>query len=862
MESQFNMPEKSTRESHLYELIVSVTLLLVFILVIITGVMSFIRLDHIINTINKGNRPDRKLLLVKEISGNLSEAESSVKSYSLTKSDNYLSRFYELTNITGNRFDELKKLVTPGDTMAVFIDTLSGLVEQKFAILDKLLEIQDEFRVQQAMDRVMQSINEQEKDTVRPVKIDTLIVPVMPKKDTIPSQPPKKENFFTRLFKKKERKPEVETDTVPLLDTILTPAFPESPPAPDLEKISSQVGKVRMEALVREKALRQEEWNLFMQDNQVMERIKKQVASMEALEAARLAFSSKNAEKKAAEVKFIIFTFGLASALLLILASLVIYRYVRKNYQYRQVMQDARERAEELSRAKERFLANMSHEIRTPMNIISGFTSQLIGSRLNPDQREQLGMMKKSTDHLLQILNDLLDLSRLQAGKMELAEISFSPSEIIRDMHQWLEPAAHEKNIEFASYATEGLPNYVLGDPLRVRQILFNLVGNAIKFTDTGKVTLKASPGGKADNKTIINFEVKDTGIGIAEADKARVFEEFEQGSGKIRRESTGAGLGLSITRRLVNLLGGEITVDSRPGKGSTFTVSIPFAETLTPPEPLPIDIPPAGDALKGLRVLVVDDEEYNLRLMTTILQKYGCTVTIARDGEESLALVDDRDFSLVLMDIRMPGISGTAAAREIKDRSAVRGSFLPVIAVSAAMTSNDLDIFFKSGMDGFIPKPFEETQLVRTILSVISRQGQPLAHQSNPVPGGKKTSQPFPQGDLPVYDLTPLKQASGGDMKFFREMVDLFLRNTSEGLTSLSAYIDNEEWLKAADMAHKISSPCRHLKADRLYGLLKEIEEGLGKGKKLIAVEDILSRARKEFEMIRNSIMTGNELK
>jgi signal transduction histidine kinase/DNA-binding NarL/FixJ family response regulator len=859
---EYVMPEKSARESHSYEIIVSVTLLLVFVLVIFTGVMSFIRLNHIIDTINRGSRPDRKLLLVKEINSNLSEAESSVKSYSLTRSEDYLSRFYELTDITGNRFDDLKKLVSRGDTMEVFIDTLAVLVEQKFTILDRLLAIQDEFMVQQAMDRVMQSIREQENDTVRTVRIDTLIVPATAKKDTVQVQPVKKENFFTRLFKKKARKPEVETDTIPLLDTILTPAFQESPPAPDMQKISSKVRMVRMEALAREKVLRQEEWDLFVQDNQVMDRIKKQIATMETLEAARLAYSSRNAEKKAGEVKFIIMTFGLAASLLLIMASLVIYQYVRQNYRYRRVLQNARKQAEELTRAKERFLANMSHEIRTPMNIISGFTSQLLGSSLNPDQREQLGMMKKSADHLLQILNDLLDLSRLQAGKMDLSGSSFSPAEIIRDMHQWLEPAALRKNIILTFDADATLPSYVIGDALRVRQILFNLVGNAIKFTDTGEVNLKASTGGKAGDKTLIVFEVRDTGIGIQEADLEKIFDEFEQGSRKVRRESSGAGLGLSITRRLVDLLGGNISVESHPGKGSTFRVSIPFLETLEAPISVPTDASPFDAALSGLRVLVVDDEEYNRRLITTILRKHGCEVTGAGNGEESLTLVDERDFDLVLMDIRMPGISGTDAAREIKERSAVRGIFLPVIAVSAALTSDDIDIFQKSGVDDFIPKPFEEKLLIRTILSVITRQVHPAGNPQEPVPDDKKREQNYSQGDIPIYDLSPLKKSSGGNLKFFREMVELFIKDTDNGLLTLNALLDKKEWGQAADMAHRISSPCRHLKAERLYGSLKELEQILRSPANPLSVADLFSRARKEFDMICKDIMTGNDIK
>lgn len=832
------MPKKTARESHSYEIIVSITLLLVFVLVIVTGVLSYLRLDTIIETVNKGSRPDRKLLLVKEIYNDLSEAENNVKSYSLTHDEDYLSRFYQLTDITGDRFGDLKKLVSPGDTMAVFIGKLDGLVEQKFEILNRLLIIQDEFRVQQAMNHVMQSIRDQEKEIARMNKTDTVIAVAPVSEDTIQS-PVKKDNFFTRLFRKNNRKKEVAADTLPLKDTIITTSFPVSSPAPSLEKISRQVKVVQLEALTREKILRQEEWDLFRQDRLTMERIKELLADMEALEAARLAQSTRNAERKAGEVKFIIITFGLAASLLLLMAALVIYGYVRKNYEYRRVMKNARDQAEELTRAKERFLANMSHEIRTPMNIISGFTGQLLGSRLDPDQREQLGMMKKSTDHLLQILNDLLDLSRLQAGKMELAETGFSPPEIVRDMQRWLEPAAHEKNIILSSYADDALPPYVLGDPVRVRQILFNLVGNAIKFTDTGEVIFRAYPGGNIGDRTLVIFEVTDTGIGISHDDLEKIFEEFEQGSGISRRNSSGAGLGLAITRRLINLLGGKITVESQPGKGSTFRVSIPFRETLSSHDSESRETVPEPASLNGLRVLVVDDEAYNLRLMMTILQKYGCVVTEARNGEESLTLVDQQTFDLVLMDIRMSGMSGTAAAQEIRERSDERGRILPVIAVSAAMTPSDLEVFRRSGMDDFIPKPFEEIQLVKTILSVMTRQSP-----------------------VPIYDLSPLKQTSEGDIVFLREMVELFLKDTAEGLALLSGHLGKKEWEKAADMAHKISSPCRHLKADRLYGLLKEAEQRLRAPGKPLPVADLIRQAQREFELIRADIEARNDIK
>ena len=832
------MSNKKTRESHSYEIIVSFTLLLVFVLVIVTGVLSYLRLNHIINTVNKASRPDRKLLLVKEIFNELSEAENSVKSYALNRNEDDLSEFYRLTKVTGDRFDDLKKLVSTGDTMAVLIDKLDGLVEQKFGILDRLLVIQNEFRVQQAMDHIMQSIRDQEKGTPGVMRKDTVIIPVQVENDSIQSQPVKKENFFNRLFRRKNREKEIAADTIPLLDTIITFVPVVSPP-PSMEKISHQVKVVQREALAREKLLRQEEWDLFQQDRLIMMKIKEQLAEMETLEAARLAFSTRDAERNAREVSFITIAFVLAASLLLLMAALVIYRYVRKNHDYQRIMKNARDQAEELARAKERFLANMSHEIRTPMNIISGFTGQLLESRLDPDQQEQLSMVEKSSDHLLQILNDLLDLSRLQAGKMELTETGFSLPEIVRDMQNWLEPAAHEKNIILTSNADAALPQYILSDPVRIRQILLNLVGNAIKFTDTGEVSLRVYPGGNIGDKTLVVFEVTDTGIGINEADLDKIFDEFEQGSDKRQRKSQGAGLGLAITKKLINMLDGTITVESRPGKGSTFRVTIPFGETQQSPVSLSAEALPLATSLNGLRVLVVDDEEYNLRLIKAILRKYGCLVTEVRNGEESLTQVDQQTFDIVLMDIRLPGMNGTEAAREIRKLSDERGRILPVIAVSAALTHGDPEEFRKSGMDDFILKPFKEDKLVKTILSVMSRQSP-----------------------VPVYDLSPLEQTSNGDMKFFREMVELFLKNTAEGLALLISYLGTEEWENAADMAHKISSPCRHLKAERLYGLLKEAEQRLRSPGQLQPVADLIIQAQKEFDLIRIDIEAKNDMK
>jgi signal transduction histidine kinase/HPt (histidine-containing phosphotransfer) domain-containing protein len=837
-----NTEKKSPGENNTSEILVSASLFLVFLLVIITGVLSYQRLNRIADTVKSGIRPDRKLLLVKEIYNDLSEAENSVKSYSLTRNEDDMVRFYEITQTTGAKVDELKNLMPEGVKRNADFDTLDDLVEKKFDILDKLLDIQDEFRVQQAMQQVMKSIKKQEGPPPVEVSTDTIVY-----KDTIVQKdtsgvlkPIEKENFFSRLFKRKNKKQEEIPAIIPEKepDTTKTVAVPH--PDFSLEDISKQFMGVQQEALSKEKGLRQEEWGLFQQDKLVMERIRKLLSTMEGREAANLLIHTKEAENQAGEVKMIIMAFGLAASLLLFLTALVIFLYVRRNNEYKTVLRRARQDAEELARAKELFLANMSHEIRTPMNIISGFLNQILDDKLDPAQLERFRIVKKSSDHLLHLLNDLLDLSKLQASKLELVETNFSPAEVISDLQRSLEPAASSKNLIFKASADPGLPAVVCGDPMRLRQILLNLAGNAIKFTDKGQVSIRSFPGKTTDEKIVIVFEISDTGIGIKESDLEKIFGEFQQGTGMLGRNSEGAGLGLSITRRLVGLLGGEIHVESKPGEGSVFRVEIPFREETGDIEPAAGTGTAGKNKLKGLRLLVVDDEEYNRRLVRAILEKYRCVVMESGNAEEAISLVREQKIDMVLMDIRMPGMKGPEAAGEIKKIAETKGKSIPVIIVSAAISKGDLQKSGQKSIDDFISKPVEEEVLVKAIVRLLS----------NPLINEKAG-----------YDLTPLKMSSGGNDSFFREMVNLFLRNTDEGLKQLDGLIERKEWDNAADLAHKLSSPCRHLKAIKLYNLLKQIEQNMRSPGQPGSAAELSGLVRHEFEIIRQDIKAKNEL-
>jgi signal transduction histidine kinase/CheY-like chemotaxis protein/HPt (histidine-containing phosphotransfer) domain-containing protein len=841
---------KEPKKHYALEVIVSITLFLVFLLVIATGVLSYIRLDQIIQTVNKTIRPDQKLILVKEIYNDLSEAENSVKSYSLTRNKEDMDRFYTLIEATGDRFEKLKSMCSRSDPMFPYILTLDSVVIRKFMNLDRLLAIQDEFRVQQAMDQVMDRIREEKMPVLPPVSDTVVVSDTAVIGDTV-----KRGSFFSRIFRRKEEREIARTDMVLITTT--------QPPAVTYDEISEQVSMVQEEALTREKMLRQEEWNLLQQDRLLMEQIRKVLAKMESVEKETMSRRTRDTEQKAGEVKQIIVAFGISASVLLLLATLVIFRYVRKNILYQKALRRAKEEAEDLSKTKERFYANMSHEIRTPMNIISGFVNQLLSGKLDNEQRDQLGMVKKSSDHLLGILNDLLDLSKLQAGKLELVQTTFSIREIMEDMRRWFEPVAKEKNIQLSAWVGPGVPQLVTGDPVRLRQILFNLTGNAIKFTEKGQVSIKAFPKEITDDNALVVFEVNDTGIGISPEDLRKIFDEFEQGSGPKRLDSGGTGLGLAITRKLIELHRGSLKVESKVGEGSSFRISIPYLKATGDAAVIARPDTTGSEILNGLCVLIVDDEEYNLKLLQVILKRYGCVLLEARSGEDALRLLDAQQVDLVLMDLHLPGMSGDQTALEMRRATEEKGSAVPVIIISAAITSESVNEFRQMGIVDCVPKPFEEEQLIQSVLRTLSFYPRRQVAISGPEESREEDQESLPdEEDQPVYDLAPLMEASGGDKAFFREMVQLFITNTDHGLEEITDCLAHQEWAKAAEIVHRINSPCRHLKAEKLYRLLKEAEALLNEPDKYWMSADMILQAEQEFERIRKDLEASDELK
>ena len=440
-------------------------------------------------------------------------------------------------------------------------------------------------------------------------------------------------------------------------------------------------------------------------------------------------------DKQKKSINFGKMTTGLSIALIVILSLLTLSLYKNNNLRAKanELLQDknnelqlAKEKAEKASLAKAQFLSTITHELRTPLYAVTGLTHLLLEENPKPDQKEHLNSLKFSGEYLLSLINNILDLNKLEANKVELEKTTFHLKKRINDVLVALKKSADDKKNNLHLEFDESIPEKLVGDPLKLSQILINLIGNALKFTQNGDVFIRVKKIKDASNIVHLHFEVEDNGVGISKKKQKSIFESFSQASLQINRKFGGTGLGLAIVKNLLQLMGSRIQLESQLGKGSKFWFDIKFqvAEQYnesTSPKNAALSIDYAS--LENRKVLVVEDNKINQMITKKILEKNQMVCTVADNGMEAIKLVKENTFDVILMDIHMPGISGIEATQEIRKFN----KQLPIIALTAVTIDENLDDFYRAGFNEIIPKPFKTEEFFEKIYRTLESQKLPI---------------------------------------------------------------------------------------------------------------------------------------
>jgi signal transduction histidine kinase/CheY-like chemotaxis protein len=820
---------------------ITVLVIIIASAVIATGYMAYKSLSGIITTVRQEANPNYQLFLIKDITADLASLENVVRLYVLTGNDEDLAPYRELNEKVAEKLDTL--IGNSSTEYPLLAHDFYKLAVEKLEIWQEVLSLHQTSRdMDPVFTQIYSRLEYTDVDTVitetrergilgglfgKDVRVDTLSDEagenrLDPDRDTTVNREQQK-GFLRGLFGGKR----AQEDSIAEVDGMDTLSSGEKKPGfldgifggktsvktdtvlVEKKLQSNDISKEihHLESLIREKdaQISNLESKLIQRNGEIGDKLNQLIAQREQFEAESRLEKTADADLLARVTYKRMAAFSIAAVLLLLVVIYMLFNYQKKSRAYQRALKNAKLEAEKLAAAKEQFAANISHEMRTPVNAVYSLSEQLYRQSGNSPFKDQLAILARSAGHLRSVINDTLDFSKIQAQKLKFDAVHFSPASVFEEVISIQNIEAREKGIDLVYRSLGYIPQAVVGDPLRLRQILFNLVSNAVKFTEKGQIVIEVKPGNETKDKILLEFRIADTGIGISAHDLEVIFDEFVQAGDERGKKYRGTGLGLSIVKKLVEMQDGNISVESKLHKGTSVSVSIPYMkgdpEKIEPEEQVRPDIPVWFRASK---VLIADDEEFNRLVIKNLLDKWGLSHEEAPDGVEAVVKARKSAFDVILLDMRMPGKSGIEAAREIlKADPDAR-----IVAVTASDRQADREACMQTGMKGFLLKPFSENELFSAIYPLLKYK---KAESAN--------------GKHFTISTDVLNELGNGDPSFLNEMIRLFIHTTEEGLTQLDKAVTRRDWSSVSEVAHKMAAPSRYIHADDLYEKLKELE-------------------------------------
>ncbi len=756
------------------EILITLVAISLGVVVVTIGYFSYKSLTNIVHSVHQAALPDNRLFLIKDIGADLTALEHSARLYVLTDSNDDLDDFYAIEDSISKNLDSLQMLKKEEYFSLALIDSLSKFTRQKGELWNNVINMHlTSGYIFPAFSGLLQNLNN-------------------PLSDSTVSKNQAGENTIKRKIQQLEWKIYQQNKQRNVLESQL------------LEKnvwLGKQISQLTADA---EKA----EATAFL------------AKTADANRLAKLTY------KRIAQFIF-------SAILLLLIALFVLFNYLRKARITRVTLMNAREKAENLALAKAQFAANVSHELRTPVNAIYGLSEQILNKKLDSETAEMVSVVYQSAGHLRNVVNDTLDFTKIQSKKLTFQSVAFSPAAIFQEVYSLLKNEASGKGILLKLQGEGETPTALLGDPLRLKQIVINLTGNAIKFTESGEVSILVTGFNRDEDHFELEFQVADTGVGIDEKNLSLVFDEFVQLENNSGKKYPGTGLGLPIVKKLVELQGGKISLKSKPGEGTVVTVHLLFP--LADPsaiEPRESEITEIPQYVRQVSVLIADDEEYNRFLLKHIFKKWGIRIEEAKNGNEVTEAACNGHFDVILMDLNMPGMNGFEASKTITRCN----KQVKVIAVTATNDQFDKQTCFDAGMIGILFKPFSEKELFETIETAVREN---------------RSQNKTGSGVQPV-NLSELSRLAGGDEKFLLEMVQLFLKSMESGIAGIENALKNENLHEVAEYAHKMAAPVKHFGAMHLYENIRQLERLSKNSPTATSVQPVFSEIITEAEQLK----------